>query len=100
LSGEPQGDELPVQYCRATRIVWRLGHDTVLVLPLSGDHVHVISGAAEGLWQLLVEPLTVHQAASSLAEIYDVSSDEILQEIAPLLDDLVGRGVLERMGSA
>ncbi len=91
---------MPVQYCRATRIVWRLGHGSVLVLPVSGDHVHVLSGAAEGLWQLLVEPQTVQQAAGSLAEIYDVSSDEILQEIAPLLDDLVARGVLERIGSA
>ena len=91
---------MPVQYCRATRVVWRLGHGSVLVLPVSGDHVHALTGAAEGLWQLLVEPLTVQQAASRLAEFYDVSSGEVLREIAPLLDELVGRGVLERKGSA
>jgi hypothetical protein len=44
--------------------------------------------------------MTIHQTARRLAEIYDRSPDEIMREIAPILDDLVARGALNRMESA
>jgi hypothetical protein len=90
---------VPVKYRRASRTVWRHAHGSVLVLPMSGHDVMHLTGTGDDLWQLLAEPLTVDQAARRLADIYDRSPDEIIQDIAPVLDDLVARGVVDRMNS-
>lgn len=91
---------MPFRYCRADRALWRRAHGTVLVLPASGQDVLALTGAGDDLWRLLFEPMTIHQTARRLAEIYDRSPDEITREIAPILDDLVARGALNRMESA
>jgi hypothetical protein len=79
--------------------VWRHAHGSVLVLPMSGHDVMHLTGAGDDLWQLLAEPLTVDEVASRLAEIYDRSPEEIIQDIAPVLDDLVARGVVDLVNS-
>jgi hypothetical protein len=91
---------VPVQYRRAGRTVWRYAPGTVLVLPMAGDDLLALVGTSADLWRLLAEPLTVDQTARRLAEVYDTSPDAIRQDIAPVLDDLASRGVLDRLDSA
>ena len=91
---------MPVQYRRAGRTVWRYVHGTVLVLPMAGRPVVALADAGADLWQLLSEPLTANQAAHRLAEVYDTSAEEIMRDIAPVLDDLASSGVLERLDPA
>ncbi len=91
---------MPVRYRRASRTVWRNAHGTVLVLPTAGDDVLALVGTGADLWQLLSEPLTVDQAARQLAEVYDRSPGAIAPDIAPVLDDLAIRGVLDRLDPA
>lgn len=84
-------------YRRASRAVWRQCHDRVLVLPAPEDEIVALTGTAEDLWQLLGEPLAVDEAARSLAAAYAGLVSEIRKDIAPVLDDLVGRGVADRV---
>jgi len=91
---------VPVRYRRASRTVWRNAHGTVLVLPTESNDVLALIGTGAQLWQLLSEPLTVDQAARQLAEVYDRSPEVITPDIAPVLDDLATRGVLDRLVSA
>jgi Coenzyme PQQ synthesis protein D (PqqD) len=88
---------VPVQYCRASGTVWRSAHGAVLVLPIADHDMRALGGAGADLWQLLSQPLTLDQAAYQLAEVYDMSPNEIIQEIAPVLDDLAAHGVLDRL---
>jgi Coenzyme PQQ synthesis protein D (PqqD) len=80
--------------------VWRSVHGTVLVLPVSDHEVRVLSGASADLWHLLAPPLTIEEAAHLLAGKYDMPPDEIVQQIAPVLDDLSAQRVLHRMATA
>lgn len=90
---------MPVYYGRTSGTVWRHAHGSVLVLPAAGADVVVLSGTAEDLWQVLREPLTVEAAARSLADAYDESPMEVTKDISLLLDDLVARGVVDRVNA-
>jgi len=84
-----------VRYQRAAGAVWRRAHDSVFVLPHSASDVVVLTGTGEVLWWLLKEPLTVRQIAHHLADVYGVTSDVVSRDLAPVVDDLAMRGVLE-----
>lgn len=88
-----------VRYRRASHAVWRYSHDSVLVLAAPDQDVVALTGTAEDLWQLLWEPLTVAEAGHSLAAAYAGPAAEIAKDIAPVLDDLVERGVVDRVTS-
>jgi hypothetical protein len=85
-----------VQYRRAAGVVWRRAHGSVFVLPDSGREVVVLTDTGEELWWLLAEPMTIDQAAHRLAEIYGVPDAAVSRDVAPVVDELAARGVLER----
>ena len=85
-----------VRYQRAAGAVWRQAHGSVFVLPDSGRDVVVLTGTGEQLWWLLAEPMTMDQAAHRLGEIFGVPATAVSRDVAPVVDDLAARGVLER----
>ena len=60
----------------------------------SSDVLH-LDAVASDIWRLLVEPATLEQLADELAEAYDVSAQRVAADLAPVLDLLVVRGVVE-----
>jgi Coenzyme PQQ synthesis protein D (PqqD) len=89
-----------VRYRRADDVVWRQARNGVLVRPLSGAAVITLAGTGDGLWQQLAKPMTIDELAAGLAELYGARPDQVLQELAQVLDDLVDRGVLTLVTTA
>lgn len=86
-----------VEYRRAAGAVWRHGHGGVLVLVEPGRDVVVLSGGAADVWSALAEPRTVDDIGRTLATTYTRLADEMTADVAPLVDDLVERGVVDRV---
>jgi hypothetical protein len=86
---------LPV-YSRAEGVLWRQGQGSVLVLAPPGREVIALEGSGSVLWQLLAQPLTVPEAATRLAEFYDISVERIAEDIEPVLDELAARRLVNR----
>lgn len=84
-----------VRYQRAAGAVWRNVHGYVFVLPQLGSEIVVLAGTGHDLWWLLAEPMTIDQVAHCLAETYDVSADAVTRDVAPILEALAQRGVLD-----
>lgn len=85
---------MPVRYRRSNRTVWRHIHGSVLVRPTAGVSVIALTGTGEDLWHLLSEPLTIEELAHCLGERYAQPIDDIMCDIAPILDELVNHGAL------
>lgn len=84
-----------VWYRRANRTVWRHIHGSVLVRPAADISVIALTGTGEDIWHLLSTPLTIDQLAHRLGDRYARPADDIVRDIAPILDELVTRGVLD-----
>jgi hypothetical protein len=86
---------LPVRYRRSKRTVWRHIHGSVLVRPTADVSVIALTGTGEDLWHLLSAPLTIEELAHCLGDRYARPAADIMRDIAPVLDELVTRGVLD-----
>jgi hypothetical protein len=78
--------------------LWRAAGDTVVVLPGAGEvrTPLCISGSAAQMWKRLAEPVSVAELAAELAEEYEADAAEIAADLAPVLDDLLAAGAVER----
>ena len=56
-----------------------------------------LSGSALVLWELLEEPIDLHEAAGLMAEFYGVATDEVVAALAPVLDDLAVRKIVDEV---
>lgn len=91
---------MQAQYRRASSVVWRKSHDAVLVRPVVQAEIVALSGTAEAMWELLVDRMTIDELSSKLAQTYAAPAAQIRDDIAPMLDDLVARGVIDRAVAA
>lgn len=82
------------RYVRATGVLWRRTHDSVVALAPASREVSALAGSAQVLWELLDEPLAAIEVAELMADIYRVSVDEVTGSLQPVLDELVARRLL------
>ena len=84
------------RYQRAAGTVWRNAHGSVFVLPADASDVVVLTGTGQELWLLLSEPMTIEDAAHSLADAYGVPAAAVSSDVTPVVHDLAARGVLDQ----
>jgi Coenzyme PQQ synthesis protein D (PqqD) len=84
-----------IRYCRAPKALHRaVGHE-VLLAAEDRDGVEMLPGTAATLWMLLDRPASLGSLTEELSSIYETPARRVSADIAPLLDELVGRGWLE-----
>jgi hypothetical protein len=71
--------------------------DGVLVRPLGTSTLTKLAGTGRALWALLDEPATFDEVCLRLAEANHASVATVAADLEPVIDDLVVRGVLERI---
>jgi hypothetical protein len=76
----------------------RSGDRLILLTPRGGDELVELTGTSLMLWDVLETPHDQEGIAQLLARTFDVDAEVVRQDIAPVLDDLVERGALERVG--
>ena len=87
-----------VRYLRSPAALTRSVGDQVLLASADRDEVDVLSGTASVVWRLLEEPRTLGGLVEMLSAAYRAPRDVIGVDVRALLEDLVGRGWLERDG--
>ena len=86
---------MTTRYTRRERVLWRRTGDAVVLLAGDGRQVFTLEGSGVDLWHLLAEPIDLDEAASALAGVYGASSEQVAQDIAPVLEELSRRDVIE-----
>ena len=84
-------------YRRSPQALWRGSSSRVVLLGPSDPDPFVVTGAGAALWDLLESPVTLGSAATLLASRYDVEEEMVSGTLAPLLDELVERQVVQRI---
>lgn len=82
------------RWIRDEDVLWRWTADGVLLLEPAAEECCEVTGPGGLLWALLAEPLTVGEAATTLAEHYGVSVELVERELSTLFHDLAGRGAI------
>lgn len=74
----------------------RIGSEVVLAR-VDGEDLESLSETAGAVWSLLDEPRSVDELATALRASYGSDRARIARDVEALLDELVGRGVVERV---
>jgi hypothetical protein len=82
---------------RRADVLWRATIDGVLIRPLGASTLTKLAGTGRALWALLDEPASFDELCARLAADHDVEVEVVAADLAPVIDDLVAEGVLERI---
>jgi hypothetical protein len=79
---------------RSPTVLWRRTAFGVVVRTVEGPVV-ALEGSGAALWDRLEQPATPAELADALAARYDAPVEVVADDIAPVLDDLVAKRILE-----
>lgn len=82
---------------RRADVLWRSTVDGVLIRPPGASVVTKLAGTGGALWAALDEPASFAEVCAHLAATHDADPATIAADLAPVIDDLVARGVVERL---
>lgn len=88
------------QGLRRADVLWRATLDGVVIRrPGVDGEVAVVKlgGTGRSLWTALDEPCTFEELCGRLASAHDVDAAVVASDLAPVIDDLVARAVVERV---
>lgn len=91
------GDEpvdLETRWQRSPLALWRRTTDGVVLLPPTSSTPIGLRGSGALLWDIFDEPSSLLEAAELLHEVVGVGVDDLLEDIAPAVRELVTGGVL------
>ena len=75
-------------------VLWRRTYDRVLILiPASGEVVTLQATACD-LWAALEEPGSLGEVSKRLAVLYDAPLEQIVSDVAPVLEELGRRSAV------
>lgn len=82
-------------YTRASHVLHRnVGPDVLAMIP-GQDAIHLISGPAAVMWDLLDQHIALDEAIGEISELYVLPIQEIAPSLASCVRDLTRRGLVE-----
>lgn len=72
-----------------------LGDELVALDPADGE-CYGFNEVAAAIWQSLTEPKSLEELRDELIIVYDVSEEECTRDLLEVLEDMVGKGLLEK----
>jgi hypothetical protein len=82
-------------YRRASQVLHRNAGPDVLAMVPGDEEVHLMSGPAAVLWDLLSEDARLDELTGRIAELYAQPTDKIGPALEVCLRDLADRGLVE-----
>lgn len=87
---------MTIRWVRSEQVLWRRVADGVLLLLPDDDKPVHLMGSAGLLWELLASPLSVEEAAESMASAFGITTDLAEGDIRPFLGELAARCVVRQ----
>ena len=78
-------------------IHFREVHDELMLLDAQNDSYFVLNPTGAVVWSVLASGQSSEAAAASLAAWYAVTPERAEADVAAVVDELVGRGLLNRL---
>ena len=84
---------------RSADAVWTRVDDRIVISgPIQQKRIE-LSGIAAVLWELLENPVTIGELATSVESGYDIAKGVATRDIASFVDELLAEGLLCELGS-
>jgi hypothetical protein len=84
-----------LQWVRAGSVLWRRTTGGVVALGSNATDPVMITGAGVLIWELLEDPIPPDELVETLGAIHDMPVADVLEQITPVVDELLRLGVLE-----
>lgn len=81
-------------YRRASQVLHRNAGPDVLAMVPGDEEVHLMSGPAAVLWDLLSEGTALDDLIREIADLYEQRTEEVTPALEVCLRDLVDRGLV------
>jgi hypothetical protein len=85
-------------YERATQLLEADLGDELMALDAEGGNCFGFNSVATDVWRQLASPKSFGEIHESLLAGYDVERDQCAADLRELLDDLVEKGLIRRVG--
>lgn len=85
-----------VQYVRTKELLSADVGDELVALDADAGHCYGFNSAAASVWRQLAEPQSFESLKRSLMDEYEVSDEQCSDDLAQLLNDFVGKGLIRR----
>ena len=79
---------------RRADVLWRRVIEGVLIQPRGAEEPILLTGSGGALWDELADPTRFEELVGRLARAHRADREEVAADIAPVIEELVGRGVL------
>lgn len=86
-----------LRYRQSPATLTRSAGEEVLLATADREGVDALSRTAAAVWRLLEVPRSLSEVATILGGRYQASADEIARDVRGLVDDLLARGLVERV---
>ena len=83
-------------YRRASQALHRNAGPDVLAMVPGDEEVHVMSGPAAVMWDLLSEGATLDEVIGEIADLYGRAADEVAPSLKDCMGDLAALGLVEQ----
>ncbi len=84
-------------YCVPEHIHFREVHDELMLLDAQNDTYFALNPTGAVVWSVLASGRSPEAAAATLAAYYAVTPETAEADVAAVVDELVGRGLLKRL---
>jgi len=74
--------------------------DELVMMNLEKGEYYGLNVIATRIWSLLEQPQSIEQLINCLTDEFDVSRDKCLNDIAPFLENLMNRQIIEIQANA
>jgi hypothetical protein len=89
-----ENSPLPTTVTIPEGVAWQQFADEVVLVDVNAGEYHNLNDVAGRMWQALDECDDVASAYVRLCAIYDVDADTLRADLAALIQELVGKGLL------
>lgn len=85
------------RFVRSRHVLWRRTSRGVVLLPVGSKEPFTLSGSGGVLWEVLAEPIELREASELLGQLHGIDAEVVEHDIAPVIDELERRAIVERV---
>jgi len=83
-----------MRFVQNSDIAWRIYDGEAVLVDPQGSVCRVLNETAARIWSICEQPSTVQEIAENMEQEYDVSLDQLNQDIEKIIRELTGKNLL------
>jgi hypothetical protein len=85
-------------YRKSSHVIYRLLNEDVIILDMRNDTSYILEGIGAKIWKWLIEDKrSLKEITEEICKSYEVSREKFEADLAELLEELLKKGLVEKL---